>query len=464
MIAHYMEGLIQQGESITREFKACRNQLTKDVYPTVGAFLNRNGGHLLIGVTDQGDVVGVNESHIQQIKKDFANTVNNEQKLQPAIYLALEEVVLQGKVILHTYVPPSSSVHRVNGKIYDRNEDADLDITHSTLLVAEMYLRKQESYTENRIYPYLKLQDLRIDLIEKARQMAINRRVDHPWANLAPLELLKSARLYQRNHQSNQEGLTLAGILLFGQDEVIGSVLPHFKIDLIKRVIDVDRYDDREILMTNLMDSYEKVMAFVQKHLPDPFCLEGINRISLRDKVFREIVSNLLIHREYMNGAPARLIIESNKIVVTNANRPHGFGRIDLGHYEPFPKNPNIASVFREIGRAEELGSGVKNLYKYCKQYTGADPILLEQDLFKIEMQLPIGVLVSHATPQVEKISEIIIFCQQPRSRKEIMSQLGLQDVRHFREAILNPLLAQGVLILTIPARPTSPNQKYQVR
>ena len=186
MTPEHIEKLIQDGESVTVEFKTCQTQLSKEVYPTVVAFLNRNGGHLILGVTDKGEVVGVDKSSISQIKKDFANTINNEQKLQPPVYLPLEEIQLHDKIILHAYVPPSSSVHRVNGKVYDRNADADIDISNSTLLIGKMYLRKQDGYTENRVYPHLKLKDLRIDLIEQVRQIAVNRRADHPWKKLSP--------------------------------------------------------------------------------------------------------------------------------------------------------------------------------------------------------------------------------------------------------------------------------------
>ena len=205
-------------------------------------------------------------------------------------------------------------------------------------------------------------------------------------------------------------------------------------------------------------------MAFVEKHLPDPFYLEGTQRISLRDKIFREIVSNMLIHREYMNGSPARLIIEADKIIASNANRPHGFGPVNLKNYEPFPKNPNLAAFFREIGRAEELGSGVRNLFQYGKAYTGTDPMILEQDVFTIKLAQP---LVSRATTQatkpVDKITLILAFCRTvPRSRQEIMEELGLKSTKHFREGILKPLLAQGKLALTEPDTPNSPNQKYR--
>jgi ATP-dependent DNA helicase RecG len=52
--------LISQGEGISLEFKTCRNQINRDVYETVCAFLNRHGGTLLLGVNDSGKVTGIN--------------------------------------------------------------------------------------------------------------------------------------------------------------------------------------------------------------------------------------------------------------------------------------------------------------------------------------------------------------------------------------------------------------------
>ncbi|MDR3125277.1 MAG: hypothetical protein LBU10_05370 [Endomicrobium sp.] len=65
---------------------------------------------------------------------------------------------------------------------------------------------------------------------------------------------------------TGKEGFTLAGILLFGRDDVIAVAAPGFSIDLIKRVDNPDRYDDRVDLRTNLIDSYEQAMEFVVKH------------------------------------------------------------------------------------------------------------------------------------------------------------------------------------------------------
>ncbi|MBW2186327.1 MAG: putative DNA binding domain-containing protein, partial [Deltaproteobacteria bacterium] len=147
--------LLTDGEGLQVEFKTCRTALNRDVYESVCAFLNRCGGDLLLGVTDNGQVTGVDAGAIEQIKKDFVSALNSPQKINPTFYLSIEEFTIDGKAILHVYVPVSSQVHRCNGKIIDRNEDGDFNITDNTQLVAALYQRKQTTYSENRVFPYV---------------------------------------------------------------------------------------------------------------------------------------------------------------------------------------------------------------------------------------------------------------------------------------------------------------------
>ncbi len=77
------------------------------------------------------------------------------------------------------------------------------------------------------------------------------------------------------------------------------------------------------------------------------------------------------------------MIIGKNEVYTENANKPHGHGEIDIDNFSPFPKNPAIARVFKEIGWAEELGSGLKNINKYCKIYAKSKPVFIEDDIFK---------------------------------------------------------------------------------
>ena len=235
-----------------------------------------------MGVSDHGKILGVDETAIDQIKRDFVTSMNNQGKITPTYYLSIEEIRVEGKTILYIYVPESSQVHRCNGKIFDRNEDGDFDITNNTHDVAALYEKKQRTYTENRIYPYVKIEDLRSDLISRARKMAVLQKSNHPWGMLDNLELLKSASLYVKNFQTGEEGFNLAAVLLFGQDNVISSIIPYHRTDAILRKENIDRYDDRDDIRTNLLESYDRLMAFISKHLSDKFYLSDDQRISLR--------------------------------------------------------------------------------------------------------------------------------------------------------------------------------------
>lgn len=382
------EELIAQGEGISIEFKECKDALPKNVFETLCAFLNRFGGDIFLGLKDDGTIIGVDKDKSKKIRADFVSAMNNPQKIFPTVYLPVDEFKIGGKTILHVYVPESSQVHNTNRRIFDRNEDGDFDITDNTDLVAAMYIRKQREYTENTVFPYATASDLKQELIDRARIMATNRNPHHPWERMTNEEILRSAGLYKKNLQTGESGYTLACILLFGTDEAILSALPHHKTDAIYRVNEMDRYDDRDDIRCNLIESYNRLMAFIEKHVDDKFYMENEIRVSARNKLFREVIANMLIHREYSNAYPAKLIIEKDCVRTENGNKARGLGAISLTDFVPYPKNPVIASVFKEIGWAEELGSGVRNIVKYSKVYSGTIPEFIDGDVFKTKISL----------------------------------------------------------------------------
>ncbi len=266
----------------------------------------------------------------------------------------------------------------------------------------------------------------------------------------------------------------MAAILLFGPDNLIYSVLAHHKTDAIFRVFYTDRYDDRDVILTNLLDSYDRLIAFGKKHLNDLFTMEGIISISARDKILREILSNLLAHRDFSNAYIAKLIIENDRIYTENSNRSHGFGSLNLNAFEPFPKNPPISKVFREIGLADELGSGMRNAYKYTKLYSDAEPEFIEGDIFKTIIPLreaatvtvgPGSFLSKQVSTQIklpiDKLTALIEFCSIPRSRKEMQDFCEIKTTEYFRKNIIKPMIQNKLIQQTIPDKPNSRNQKY---
>jgi ATP-dependent DNA helicase RecG len=214
----------------------------------------------------------------------------------------------------------------------------------------------------------------------------------HPWLEMSNEEMLRSAGFWRRDPLTNQEGYILAVVLLFGKEQTILNYCPWHRTDAIYRNMtykrflnplptDPDvRYNDRDMVCVNLIESYVRLMNFIERNMPDVFALDerGINRLDLRNMLFREIVSNLLLHREYASTFSSKLLIFSDRVISENWTKPMQIGNVTLDTLETHTKNPLITKVFREMKWAEELGSGKKNIKKFAPLY---------YDKYKIEIQ-----------------------------------------------------------------------------
>lgn len=130
-------------------------------------------------------------------------------------------------------------------------DDADVHVT-STSQIAMMYIRKQSIFTERKVFPYIKVEDLRFDLLPTIRRMAVNSANGrHIWQKTDDMELLRSAGLYSTNHETGKR-LNLAAVLLLGRDDVIKDVAPVYETDALLRRINIDRYDDRRLYVPTL--------------------------------------------------------------------------------------------------------------------------------------------------------------------------------------------------------------------
>lgn len=370
-----------------------------------------------------------------------------------------------------------------SGSTLQRLEGADLERAVLTLQM------ENQKFFVNKVYPVFSINNLRNDLIERARKLAVGKKANHEWKTMSDEDLLRSCGLIMTDDVTGAQSITLAAILLFGDDNLIMSVCSQHKTDAIVRIIDKDRYDDRDVIITNLIDSYDRLMQFGQRHLNDRFVLveeedekgnKTIQNVSARDRILREIVGNILMHRDFSSGYVAKMVIEKNRIEIINANRPHGNGNLNIDTFEPFQKNPAISKTFREMGLADELGSGMRNTYKFTKLYSGGEPVFTEDgDVFKIVIPLSPAATVSAGPEEnntekhyvtlggitikltIDKINDLLLFAEEPRTRTELREHCMLSSPDYFRVNILKPMLELGLLELTIPDKPSSPKQKY---
>ncbi len=479
---------IAQGEGMHREFKEARDQLPRNLFETVCAFLNTDGGTLFLGVADDGTVIGIDPDAAGRMKTDLANLSNNPQKIDPPWLLFPHTFKLEEKTIIAVQVPLSSQLHKTNGHIILRSEDGDYRV-QGTHQLAGLLNRKLGLFTEQRTLPHSSIDDLRPDLFDRARRLMHSYNSRHPWANLTNEELLKIGGFHAVDPESGKTCLTLAAILMFGTDLAIQRAVPAYKFDCLLRRENTERYDDRLMIHTNLIDAYDQMMGFVEKHLNDPFHLEGDMRISLRDRIFREAVSNIVSHREYTSAAPARLIIHKDRVILDNPCTQHHFGEITPENLRPYSKNPVICKFMIQLGRFDELGSGVTNINRYLPLYApGAKP-RFKETTHGFELTIPLArpekepiqtqeaqveAQVRHklrhklgpSRDQVETRVAIRILkaCrEQPISSGDIAAALGHKSLSGNLRTALPHLRTLGLIEYTIPEKPQSKQQKHRL-
>ena len=466
-------------ETLTLEFKEAAASLPRNFFETVCAFMNRDGGLIVLGVADNGEVTGVNKDAVERLKTEIANLSNNPNKLEPPYLLFPHAEEVRDKWIIKVQVPASSQVHRTGGEVFLRSEDGDYRLK-DPYQIAGLVNRKLSFYTEQRVLPWLGMKDLQPELFARARDLLRAQHQNHPWMKLANEKLLHIGGFIRQDPLSSQTGYTLAAALMFGTDQTIQQAAPAMVFDALLRKDNVDRYDDRLLLYTNLIDTFDQLMGFVNKHLNDPFYLEGNERISLRDRIFRELVSNLIAHREYTSAAPASMTIFRDKVIFRNPHVPHIRGRLDPAHFIPFPKNPTICRFMLQLGRYEQAGSGVYNVTRYLPHYShGAQPRFEEQpDLFITTIPLtPEDATIpvtGQVTPPVTRENgtklalsrqqvEIMRNCIEDKNLMALMAITGRSDRTKFRHQVLNPLIDMDLIEMTIPDKPRSSKQKYRL-
>ncbi len=166
--------------------------------------------------------------------KNFISMTSNPSFFSPTVYLSPEIIKDDvGHTIVHVHIPPSAEVHSYKKIIYDRVDDADLKVT-ATSQIAAMYIRKQNIFTERKIYPYVAMEDLRLDLLPEIRTLAANNAAgSHPWKNMDYEQLMKSAGLYGFDHTTGQQGYNLAAVMLLGKADLILNIAPAYVTDAI---------------------------------------------------------------------------------------------------------------------------------------------------------------------------------------------------------------------------------------
>lgn len=392
-----IKSLAATGENVHVEYKACVDKVSGSVYETICSFLNHGGGTILLGVDDDGKIIGVNPAQAENMKKAIINATNNPELFIPSANIYPEIIDVDGKTVIVLDVQSSDAVCQYKKHFYDRNGDADVDVTDQGGLLQSLFERKSNHIFEKRIVEGLAISDLDHETFEMCRQFVKGAIREHPWITMNDEEILRSCQLIRKDSLTGEEHLCYAALLLFGKDDALFNYCPRYRIELLYHQCSYDdfqnkltatSYDNRETIRCNLVKGYGIIQRFVLRYLPDKYYVpnNSVQRQDLRWLLFREICANMLVHADYSLGYASFLDIYTDRVVTRNRTRLVSAAKedvISIDQLENYTKNPLIVNAFRNLGWVEDLGSGSRKIKTYAPlYYSNADIKIHDEENF----------------------------------------------------------------------------------
>jgi len=406
MKLNQLKSLVKQGESETLEFKSSTSNIDTAMETTC-AFLNSKlGGKVLIGVKDNGTIVGVpiNDAHRQKIAAEI-------KKIEPFTNIDVDYVPVNDdhKVIVLSVDAGNNAPYKYDGRHFTRTQSTTSRMTQEEIdyLTHKNNPQRWEALTNN---------DCTINDLDKTRIKEIARmgvaagRLTASANNDSAINILKKLNLVRN------EKLTNAAVILFCKKEEKHFLQSTLKLARFKGIDKSFFYDEKSII-ANAFDLQDKAMDFLHFNLPVaseivPGSVTRLETPAIPYSVLREAITNALVHRDYSNpGGSMSIARYDDRIEISNiGSLPKGIVIKELAKtHESVLRNPLIAHVFYVIGNIERWGRGTTEMIQNCKDAGNPIPIYSEtSNSFSVTLKLKdpiLGVIFDKQTKNALKLT-----------------------------------------------------------
>ena len=372
-----IEELIKKGESETVEFKEAFDNRTVE---TAVAVTNTKGGHIIIGVSDQGIKKGV------QIGKETLSSWANQisQGTQPRIIPEVESLEIEDKPIAVIQIKefPIKPVS-TKGRCYLRVGNSNRLMTPQD--IAEMHLHSTGASWDKTPVPGVTMDDIDPEKIKRYIRRSKDTGRRDVGDDEKPSEILKKLELIEEGK------LTWAALLLFRNEAK--RLLSQGSIHCGRFKEEIIVIDDRMIEVT-IVEQINEAMDFIRKNINVKFVITGRpQREEVWDyplEALREALINAVCHRDYTIPSNTEVRIYDDNLTIWNpGGLPLGITMEEL--FEPHKsilRNKGIGAVLYDIGLIEQWGSGISKMQNLCTNAGIPQPIFKEyQQGFQVEFR-----------------------------------------------------------------------------
>ena len=389
MAPHDLQKLIAGGETYIVEFKRDLND--DELTEAVVCLANGDGGWLLIGVENDGTVVGAAPRHGSTTQSPrVAALVAN--KTSPPLNVEVSVEHLDGVDIVVVRVPKASSVVATTSGRYVRRA-IDVDGKPQCLPMLPHETQARTSALGVRDLSTLPLAGLSVDDLDTAELDRFRRLAagggDAILAELSDRDLLSALGL------RSVDGVpTLGAALLFGTAEVLTMFAPTHAV-VFQALDEHDAVQANVSLPVPMLRAMLELAEAVNRYNPEEEIDDGFFRLGLprySQVAVRELIANALVHRDYSLNGQVRVAVEGTTLSVSSPGGfPDGITIDNLLTAPPQARNPLIADAFKRAGLVERTGRGVNRVYRHQLALGRPQPDYSRSTRAWVEAQVPAG-------------------------------------------------------------------------
>ena len=406
-----IKDMMLYGERINIEYKEASSDLPKSLWETYSSFANTIGGTIVLGIKEHRnksvedgkfEIRGVGDA--DKMLKTFWDTINSD-KVSRNILVDedVECVNYEDKTLLIVHVPQANYTMRpiyINknliGGTFKRNYEGDYHCTDDE--VKSMLRDANENGNDGVLIEHYDMNDIDLPTLHAYRNRFEVRNVDHAFNQLDDKDFLRNMGGYTTDRSIRREGLTMAGLLMFGKGLSVRDRFDNLRMDYIDKtnLVGDIRWSDRltydGMWENNLYNFFTRVVPKLSADLKRPFRLEGLERIDDTPvhKAVREGMTNMIIHADLCITGVLKVEKYDKEFVFSNP----GSLKLPIADImrggNSKARNPRIQNMLRMIGYGDNIGSGYPTILKTWKEQNWRKPTLLDRtELRQVDLTLP---------------------------------------------------------------------------
>lgn len=391
--------LMTLAESSELEFKLAqgksgKGKLPDDFWPTYSAMANSRGGYVVLGVREKsGQLVLAGIEDIETVQKQLFDLVDNKDKVNINLLSnnSVEVFIIEGKQLLIINIPPAS---REQKPVYLNNQPMketfirmhEGDHRCSQEQVKRMFAEQVENSRDDKILTGFTFDDIDRDSLNAFKNLFASSKPQHPWLELKLFDMFKQIGGWRKNRQTGEEGITLAGVMMFGSWSAIQEASPNYFVDYRERdEANTQRWIDRihpdGSWSGNIFDFYRRTYRKLITDLKVPFELQKGTRLddTKAHEAIREALVNTLVHADYTGRSSILVIKRPDLFGFRNPGLMRVPPEIAIKGGESDCRNRRMHQMFLLIGAGERAGSGVPKIYSGSEWARWRKPKLYEK-------------------------------------------------------------------------------------